>query len=67
MVENISRYPTRRIRQGAPGAGWFLVIVYVFSALVFTAWLEGWGENRGRTAAPPTSHRATTTGVDGAQ
>jgi hypothetical protein len=43
-------------------------MVYVFSALVFTAWLEGWGENHGRsTAAPPTSHRATTTGVGGAQ
>ena len=67
VVEKISQHPTRRVRQGAPGAGWFLLIVYVFSAVVFTAWLEGWGEYHGRTATPPASHHANTTGVGGTQ
>jgi len=49
-------------------AGWLLAFIYIFCIFVFTAWLEGWGENHAqRTVAPPTSHRANTTGVGGAQ
>jgi len=64
MVDNRSWLPPRRARQGAPGAGWLIIGVYVFSVFVFTAWMEGWGENHAqRTAAPPTSHRGNTTGL----
>jgi len=67
-MDNISWLPRRRIRQRAPGAGWLLAFIYIFCIFVFTAWLEGWGENHAqRTVAPPTSHRANTTGVGGAQ
>jgi len=67
MVDNLFRVPRGRIRPHAPGAGWLLAFVYVLCAFVFTAWLTGWGENRGRIAAPTASHHATTTGSGGSQ
>ncbi len=58
MVD-IYRLRSRRVRPCAPGAGWLVVGIYVFSALIFTAYLEGWGERNAHTAAPPAAHHST--------
>jgi len=63
MLDNRSTLPRRRIRQGAPGAGWLIVGIYVFSVFVLAAWLGGWGENHAQHAAGPTSHHSITSGV----
>ncbi len=58
MVDIYSRR-SRRVREGAPGAGWLVAGIYLFSALVFAAYLEGWGERNPHTAAPPAAYRST--------
>ncbi len=55
MVDSLSRR-LHSARPGAPGAGWLIAAVYIFSALVFAAYLEGWGEKNPHTASPPAAH-----------
>lgn len=47
-------------RRGPRGAVWVVAAVYLFSALVFASWIEGWGDNAPQTAAPPPQHQHST-------
>jgi hypothetical protein len=49
-----------RVPPGVPGAGWFIVAVFVFSVFILTGWEQGWWENHNTVAAPTPSHRLTT-------
>ena len=62
MKDNLLKLPRRSVRQGAPGAGWLIAGIYIFSVFVFTAWIGGWGANHARTAAPPAQHHSITNG-----
>jgi len=47
-------------KQGLRGAGWVLAAFYIFAAVVFTGWAEGWWQHTSHAAAPPAaSQRAS--------
>jgi hypothetical protein len=49
-----------RVPPGAPGAGWFVAAVFVFSMFMFTGWYAGWWDNNHTTAAAPAPAQHTT-------
>jgi hypothetical protein len=51
----------RRLR----GAVWVIAALYIFCALVFTSWAEGWGENNPQAAAPPAAPQHSIHGAHG--
>ncbi len=52
-----------RVPPGVPGAGWFIVTIFVFSIVVLSGWEWGWWETNRNTAAAPTQSHRLTTGV----
>jgi hypothetical protein len=57
--EELSHWHSR-VPPGAPGAGWFIATVFVFSVAVLGGWEWGWRETNHNIAAPTAPHRMTT-------
>lgn len=62
MPERQPQQIDRNAHPGPPGARWFIACVYIFAAVVFVAWLQGWGEKNSTTAAGPAPSHHTIMG-----
>jgi hypothetical protein len=51
------------VSPGAPGAGWFIATIFVFSVIVLAGWEQGWWDaSRNTAAAPAAAHHTTGSG-----
>ncbi len=53
-------------RQGAPGARWFIGILYAFMAVVVGLWATGWSGTKHSTVAAPAHHGTAASATTGA-